>query len=66
MEVYLERSVRIKKGFFEIRAMKSEREGPRANKAYPIPAATVMALAASLPANQQEENYFGGSMFQNF
>ncbi|WMV35631.1 hypothetical protein MTR67_029016 [Solanum verrucosum] len=28
--------------------MKSEREGPRANKAYPIPAATVMALAASL------------------
>ena len=45
--------------------MKNEREGPRANKAYPISAATVMALAASLPANQQEENYFGGSIFQS-
>lgn len=49
---YLERRVRIKKGFLEITATKSEREGPRANKAYPIPAATVMALAR----NQQEEN----------
>ena len=60
LEVYLESSVRIKKDFFEIRAMKSEREGPRDNEVYPIPAATVMALASSLPANQQEENYFWG------
>lgn len=36
--------MRIKKGFLEITAMKREREGPSANKAYPIPAATVMAF----------------------
>lgn len=42
---YLERTVRIKKGFFAITDMKRERAGPRATKAYPSPAATVISLA---------------------
>lgn len=34
--------MRIKKGFLEITEINREREGPNANKAYPIPAATVI------------------------
>jgi hypothetical protein len=40
---YLERTVRIKKGFLEMTEAKRERDGPSVSKAYPIPAATVMA-----------------------
>ena len=39
---YLERTVRIKKGFLEITETKRERDGPSASKAYPIPAAIVI------------------------
>lgn len=37
--------MRIKKGFFAITETKMERAGPKAIKAYPTPAATVMAFA---------------------
>ncbi|KAF2300203.1 hypothetical protein GH714_010672 [Hevea brasiliensis] len=43
----LERTVRIKNGFLEITETKSEREGPKASRAYPIPAATVISLFSS-------------------
>lgn len=42
----LERRVRIKKGFLDITATKREREGPRASRAYPTPAATVIAACS--------------------
>lgn len=40
---YLERTVRIKKGFLEMTATNRERDGPSAINAYPIPAATVIS-----------------------
>jgi hypothetical protein len=40
---YLERTVKIRKGFLEMTEAKRERDGPSVSKAYPIPAATVMA-----------------------
>lgn len=46
---YLERTVRIKKGFLEITEMKRERDGPSAIKAYPIPAAIVISLSHFSP-----------------
>lgn len=51
---YLERTVRIKKGFFAITEMKMERAGPRAIKAYPSPAATVMAFAEARQRGRRE------------
>lgn len=40
---YLERTVRIKKGFLEMTATNRERDGPSAINAYPIPTATVIS-----------------------
>ena len=71
---YLERTVRIKKGFLEITETKRERDGPSASKAYPIPAAivifsTILQAPASrfpLPSAHQQNTVlsFGGFTFR--
>lgn len=43
--------MRIKKGFLEITETKREIEGPRANKAYPIPASTVIAFSGFISSH---------------
>ena len=47
--------MRIKKGFLEITETKMERDGPSATRAYPIPAATVIAISFALSVNEEKQ-----------